>query len=568
MSAYPHSEATPPHFDDEAMLRAVYRAAERVTAELDLTAALEEIIACVRSPLGLDRAGVFLYRPHRQDLIRLIGVGRDGVIEHGPEDPIPIEDGRGPMQQVALGRIPYFLSHDVRREVPPEMNMPAGLGAHVIVPLVNRGEIIGVMAVDNMLTDRDIPERVIRPLCLFAQFAALALGSALRAQALGDLNQKLRSLAELAGTFSGILQPDLLLERALGELPALLRADRYSAWRRRSGRGWECVVSRGLSPNYLKSVAKLYERADRTSSLMERVLNLNDPVFISDAAAAGALRPYADLVRREGFQSIYSIPLCQGSEMMGCVNLYYDQAPDLTDQDWEIARLFARQIGAALRNAELFEARASLETQLRRVNQELESDRKLLLSRQKELERGEALKKQFYRDVLFCMTNRKLVLCDQEEIDRDWTNDLAGISIRVSEDIKKCRDHAYEHGSAMGMDAERLSDLCLCVSEAATNALKHAGGGQMSVSRSGGQFRVRVSDQGRGIDAMQLPHATLMRGYSTQASMGLGFTLMHEMSDRLCLATDAQGTTLILEMALHPESELDRTLAMLKEADF
>src|SRR5437879_4437979 len=110
MSNHPDPDATKPGYDDEAMLRAVYRAAERVTAELDLAAALEEIIACVRNPLGLDRAGVFLYRPHREDLIRLIGVGRGGAIEHGPEVPIPIEGGIGPMQQVALGLIPYFHS--------------------------------------------------------------------------------------------------------------------------------------------------------------------------------------------------------------------------------------------------------------------------------------------------------------------------------------------------------------------------------------------------------------------------------------------------------------------------
>src|SRR5262245_38801130 len=97
MTTQSDPESNSAGFGDEAMLQAVYRAAERVTAELDLTAALEEIIACVRSPLGLDRAGVFLYRPHRQDLTRLIGVGLDGVIEHGPEDPIPIVDGTGPM---------------------------------------------------------------------------------------------------------------------------------------------------------------------------------------------------------------------------------------------------------------------------------------------------------------------------------------------------------------------------------------------------------------------------------------------------------------------------------------
>src|SRR5436190_16096782 len=95
-------EAKSTGFDDEAMLLAVYRAAERVTAELHLSRALEEIIACVRNPLGLDRAGVFFYRPRRRDLVRLIGIGLDGAVEHGPEVPILIGDGSGPMQQVAL----------------------------------------------------------------------------------------------------------------------------------------------------------------------------------------------------------------------------------------------------------------------------------------------------------------------------------------------------------------------------------------------------------------------------------------------------------------------------------
>lgn len=567
MSDPPAPEPDAPLFDGEAMLLAVYRAAERVTAEFDLALALEEILACVRSPLGLDRAGVFIYRSRRRDLIRLIGVGSDGAVEHGPEAPIPIGNGRGPMQQVALGRIPFFHSHDVRRDVVPELNMPPDLGAHVIVPLINRGEIIGVMAVDNQITHRDIPEGMVRPLCLFAHFAALALGNSLRARDLVELNGKLRRLAELSGTFSGILSSDSLLTQELGGLLDLLRADRYAAWRRQPGRDWECVAVQGLSPEYVRQVAPLYRRDGRPQSAMEQLLGSGEPVFVPDARSSAALAPYAEAIAREGFLSLFCVPLSHSSELLGCVDLYFDQAPDLSDQDREIARLFARHAGTALRNAELFEARAALDDQLRRVNQELQEDRELLLARQEELRHGERLKKQFYRDVLFCMTNGKLLLCDQEEIDRDWTGELASLPIAATIDIKRCRDLVLASAQAAGMSEDRASDLCLCTSEAATNALKHAGGGRLSISYQGGALRVRVSDHGAGIDALQLPHATLMRGYSTRASMGLGFTLMHEMSDRLCLATDPSGTTLILEMAVNPESEFDRAMALLKSEE-
>src|SRR5437763_1676076 len=102
LGAEPHPSPESSTLDGEAMLYAVYRAAERVTAELDLTRALEEIIACVRNPLGLDRAGVFLYRRRRGDLVRLIGVGTTGEVEHGAEVSIPIAVRQGPMQRVAL----------------------------------------------------------------------------------------------------------------------------------------------------------------------------------------------------------------------------------------------------------------------------------------------------------------------------------------------------------------------------------------------------------------------------------------------------------------------------------
>jgi anti-sigma regulatory factor (Ser/Thr protein kinase) len=117
------------------------------------------------------------------------------------------------------------------------------------------------------------------------------------------------------------------------------------------------------------------------------------------------------------------------------------------------------------------------------------------------------------------------------------------------------------------MTDDRVEDLTLCASEAATNALKHAGGGRVSLDYEGETVRVRVADQGSGIDQLQLPRATLLKGYSTRASMGLGFTLMHELADRLYLNTGPHGTTVILEMALQRRSEAEKMLALLNLAD-
>jgi anti-sigma regulatory factor (Ser/Thr protein kinase) len=187
--------------------------------------------------------------------------------------------------------------------------------------------------------------------------------------------------------------------------------------------------------------------------------------------------------------------------------------------------------------------------------------------KQQEIAQAEAQKKQFYRDILCAVTNGKLTLCDREEIEQFWSWPGESCPVRTERDIRGVREVVSWTGQAAGLPRDRLEDLCLCASEAATNALKHAGGGEAHVILTPTAVRVRIEDRGGGIDTFQLPHATLMKGFSTRASMGLGFTLMHELADRLYLTTSRQGTTLIMEMALQPASEVEQILARLSLGD-
>ena len=51
---------------------------------------------------------------------------------------------------------------------------------------------------------------------------------------------------------------------------------------------------------------------------------------------------------------------------------------------------------------------------------------------------------------------------------------------------------------------------------------------------------------------------------ATRASLGVGFTIMHEVADGLYLCTGPAGTTLIIEMAVEPEKELLRAESVRK----
>lgn len=172
-----------------------------------------------------------------------------------------------------------------------------------------------------------------------------------------------------------------------------------------------------------------------------------------------------------------------------------------------------------------------------------------------ELAQAEEQKREFYYNLMFAVTNGKLMLCERDQIDRYGGEPLGGVELRADTDVRRVRDLIQEFGTRLGMDEQRIYDLGLCASEGATNALKHGGGGWVALTESDGHLRVRIQDTGAGMDPLSLPCATLLKGYSTKASMGLGFTIMHELTDRLYLHTGSAGTIVILEMAVKPSEE-------------
>jgi len=64
---------------------------------------------------------------------------------------------------------------------------------------------------------------------------------------------------------------------------------------------------------------------------------------------------------------------------------------------------------------------------------------------------------------------------------------------------------------------------------------------------------VAVTDGGPGIDFKTLPRATLVPGFSTASTLGVGFTMMLQLSDRVLLSTRPGRTQVVLEVAVDGE---------------
>lgn len=165
--------------------------------------------------------------------------------------------------------------------------------------------------------------------------------------------------------------------------------------------------------------------------------------------------------------------------------------------------------------------------------------------------------RQAYSDVIDAVTGGRLIIVGRDELDET----LLGTTETTFE-LGDARDLAAARPqlAAIAGHLPRLEELQLAVCEGLANMLKHAGGGEWWVLQDETRVQVVLSDSGPGIDFRQLPKATLVPGYSMAQSLGMGFTLMMELADRILVCTDPGGTTLVLEMDVGEPSKAPRDI--------
>lgn len=163
-------------------------------------------------------------------------------------------------------------------------------------------------------------------------------------------------------------------------------------------------------------------------------------------------------------------------------------------------------------------------------------------------DRFAAQQQAFLRDVMLSVTGGRLHLCHAPS-DLPVPLRACGepIPLAMTGGIRDLRDQARDAAVAQGFADERWHDLVTATSEAAMNAVVHAGGGWGRVCVGGDTIQVWVEDGGKGIDVAHLPRATLEKGYSSAGTLGHGLKMVLSTADRVFLMTGPTGTTVVLE---------------------
>ncbi|MCX6373517.1 MAG: response regulator [Actinobacteria bacterium] len=155
-----------------------------------------------------------------------------------------------------------------------------------------------------------------------------------------------------------------------------------------------------------------------------------------------------------------------------------------------------------------------------------------------------------YVDVLDAVTGGKLILLSEETFAGELGQPLSEV-VPISSPSQLAEARRVIVAAAELRYPGRLchTDVLGPLCEALNNALKHAGGGTYQVFAGDGRLQVAIADKGPGIDFGTLPRATLVRGFSTAASLGMGFTIMLQLCDRVLLCTRPGHTGVVLEVA-------------------
>jgi anti-sigma regulatory factor (Ser/Thr protein kinase) len=173
--------------------------------------------------------------------------------------------------------------------------------------------------------------------------------------------------------------------------------------------------------------------------------------------------------------------------------------------------------------------------------------------------RAEQEKKIFYREVIRAVTRGKLELVDPEDVPV-LGKLVFELPTRDGAEYAAARRAIRQECDRVGMSPERSADLLLAAGEAITNAMKHATDGCCTLYCSEVAVIVRVSDRGQGIASHQLPATILTPGFSTKVSLGMGYTMMLKLCDRMWLATGLKGTIVQLSKDISEPPPEEETL--------
>jgi two-component system sensor histidine kinase HydH len=186
-----------------------------LTEPVQLDEVLQRVRVAITEDLGFDRCGIFVVDEPIGVLRGTWGTDERGGLEDISSEFHSLTETDRSLVRVALGQLPFFLTDDLEAMAWSEglLHYPRmkGVRANACIPLKARGRVVGVLAVDNLLTDRPIHVEDLEAAAPFAAQAAIAIDNALLLAHLEAREQERRRLYEASAALASVLDlPELI----------------------------------------------------------------------------------------------------------------------------------------------------------------------------------------------------------------------------------------------------------------------------------------------------------------------------------------------------------------------
>jgi diguanylate cyclase (GGDEF)-like protein/excisionase family DNA binding protein len=235
----------------------------------------------------------------------------------------------------------------------PELAVPIPGRGQAWGALLIVGEGAGSLAPADLDTARAIAESV-----------AALVESAGRADEIAQLRHRADALRRVASDIGSRLDLDRILSGLVDHAMVLFEGDGAAVFLRRADGQITAEVSHGLSSEYLTSVRDFPPR-----SLPAAAVDARRPLFsvgYRDDPRGADMRA---AVVQEGFDTLCTAPLIDGTNVVGLLNIYHDRPHHWTDAELETVDALATQGGVAIRAAQDYERMVTWAAQLQSIQQ-------------------------------------------------------------------------------------------------------------------------------------------------------------------------------------------------------
>ena len=334
---------------DTERLRRLQLLGDAALSSLELDELLAALLDRIRGLLHADTCAVLLLNDEQTELVARAALGIEEEVEQGVRIPV----GRGFAGRVAAERSPVVIEDLDQADIFNPILREKGIKSMLGVPLLVRGDVIGVLHVGS-LTTRNFTQGDAELLRVAAERAATSIEHARLFEAERTARTRIEHVQAVTDIALAHLGVNQLLDVLLPRIRTILAADTCAVLLLDEERN-ELVARAAVG---IEEEVEQGVRIPVGRGFAGRVASERSPVILDDVDHADVLNP---ILREKGIKSMLGVPLLVRGDVIGVLHVGTLTHRTVTHDETELLGLVADRVALAIERGQLHEQTLALD---------------------------------------------------------------------------------------------------------------------------------------------------------------------------------------------------------------